>query len=79
MCNLYSVRKGQAAIIELARAMHDRTGNPPPLPPSRSAAQQPDFGAYPHAVRGVYGRPRIGVWGRDSGLSHGFYGRTLIS
>ena len=32
MCNLYSVTKGQQAIRELARAMHDRTGNLPPLP-----------------------------------------------
>jgi putative SOS response-associated peptidase YedK len=32
MCNLYSVTKGQAAIIALTRAMRDRTGNLPPLP-----------------------------------------------
>jgi putative SOS response-associated peptidase YedK len=32
MCNLYSLSKGQAAIIELARAMRDVTGNMPPLP-----------------------------------------------
>jgi putative SOS response-associated peptidase YedK len=32
MCNLYSLTKGQAAIIALARAMNDRTGNLPPLP-----------------------------------------------
>ncbi len=32
MCNLYSLTKGQAAIIELTRAMADRTGNLPPLP-----------------------------------------------
>ncbi|VVT32925.1 SOS response-associated peptidase [Rhizobium sp. EC-SD404] len=32
MCNLYSLTKGQAAIIELARAMRDQTGNLPPLP-----------------------------------------------
>jgi putative SOS response-associated peptidase YedK len=32
MCNLYSVTKGQAAIIALSRAMRDRTGNLPPLP-----------------------------------------------
>ena len=31
MCNLYSVTKGQQAIRELAGAMHDRTGNLPPL------------------------------------------------
>lgn len=32
MCNLCSVTKSQAAIREMARAMHDRTGNLPPLP-----------------------------------------------
>ena len=31
MCNLYSVTKGQQAIRELAGAMHDTTGNLPPL------------------------------------------------
>jgi len=31
LCNLYSVTKGQQAIRELAGAMHDRTGNLPPL------------------------------------------------
>jgi putative SOS response-associated peptidase YedK len=32
MCNLYAVTKGQQAIRELTRAMHDQTGNLPPLP-----------------------------------------------
>jgi len=32
MCNLYSLTKGQAAIIALVRAMRDTTGNMPPLP-----------------------------------------------
>jgi putative SOS response-associated peptidase YedK len=32
MCNLYSYTKGQAAIRELANAMHDRTGNLPVMP-----------------------------------------------
>ena len=32
MCNLYSVTKGQAAIIAATRAMRDITGNLPPLP-----------------------------------------------
>jgi putative SOS response-associated peptidase YedK len=32
MCNLYSVTKGQAAIIAATRAMRDTTGNLPPLP-----------------------------------------------
>lgn len=32
MCNLYSLTKGQAAIIALVRAVRDTTGNLPPLP-----------------------------------------------
>lgn len=32
MCNLYSLTKGQAAIVALARAMRDTTGNLQPLP-----------------------------------------------
>lgn len=32
MCNLYSLTKGQAAIVALTRAMRDRTGNLPLLP-----------------------------------------------
>jgi hypothetical protein len=32
MCNLYSITKGQAAIIAFARAMRDLTGNLPPMP-----------------------------------------------
>ena len=32
MCNLYSMTKSQAAIVAITRAMHDRTGNLPPLP-----------------------------------------------
>lgn len=32
MCNLYSLTKGQAAIIAMARAMRDTAGNLPPLP-----------------------------------------------
>lgn len=31
MCNLYSLIKGQAAIVALARAMRDMTGNLPLL------------------------------------------------
>ena len=31
MCNLYSITKGQAAIIAWARAMRDTTGNLPPI------------------------------------------------
>ena len=40
MCNLYSVTKGQAAIMALARAMRDTTGNLPPMP-----GVLPDYGA----------------------------------
>jgi len=32
MCNLYSLTKGQAAIVALVRALRDITGNMPPLP-----------------------------------------------
>ena len=32
MCNLYSVTKGQAAIIALTRAKRDTTGNMPQFP-----------------------------------------------
>lgn len=32
MCNLYSLTKSQAAIIEMTRAMRNTTGNMPPLP-----------------------------------------------
>lgn len=32
MCNLYSLTKGQAAILAVTRAMRDRAGNLPPLP-----------------------------------------------
>lgn len=32
MCNLYSLTKGQKAILDLSRAMRDTTGNLPPMP-----------------------------------------------
>jgi putative SOS response-associated peptidase YedK len=32
VCNLYSITKGQQAIRQFTGAMHDRTGNMPPLP-----------------------------------------------
>jgi putative SOS response-associated peptidase YedK len=32
MCHLYSINKGQAAIVALTRALRDTTGNLPPLP-----------------------------------------------
>lgn len=32
MCNLYSLNKGQAAILDLVKVWEDRTGNMPPMP-----------------------------------------------
>jgi putative SOS response-associated peptidase YedK len=63
MCNLYSVTKGQKAIIELSRAMHDRTGNLPPLP-----GIFPDYGA-PIVREGGEGRELVlARWGMPSPL-----------
>jgi putative SOS response-associated peptidase YedK len=63
MCNLYSVTKGQAAIREMARAMHDRAGNLPPLP-----GIFPDYGA-PIVREGGEGRELIlARWGMPSPL-----------
>lgn len=63
MYNLFSVTKGQTAIRELARAMHDRTGNLPPLP-----GIFPDYGA--SIVReGGEGRELVlARWGMPSPL-----------
>src|SRR3954467_9162837 len=51
MCNLYAVTKGQPAIREFNRAMHDTTGSLPPMP-----AVFPDYGA--PIVRNVDGGER---------------------
>jgi putative SOS response-associated peptidase YedK len=51
MCNLYAVTKGQQAIREFTRAMHDTTGSLPPMP-----AVFPDYGA--PIVRNVDGGER---------------------
>jgi putative SOS response-associated peptidase YedK len=55
LCNLYSLTKGQAAILEMTRAMVDRTGNLPPLPGI--------FPDYPAPIL------RNGVEGRELGLA----------
>ena len=61
MCNLYSVTKGQQAIRELSRAMHDRTGNLPSLP-----GIFPDYNA-PIVRNTVDGRElTIARWGMPS-------------
>lgn len=58
MCNLYSLTKGQQAIIAMTRAMNDRTGNLPPM--------QGIFPDYPAPiVRNVGGERELAVarWG----------------
>jgi putative SOS response-associated peptidase YedK len=70
MCNLYSLTKGQAAIRDLFRARHDRTGNLPLFP-----AIFPDQLA-PIVRNGVDGErelvmARWGMPGRHTEFSHG--------
>ena len=61
MCNLYAFTASQAAIRELARAMHDRTGNLPPLP-----GVFPDYSA-PIVREAAAGREMvIARWGMPS-------------
>jgi putative SOS response-associated peptidase YedK len=61
MCNLYAVTKGQQAIRELTRAMHDRAGNLPPLP-----GIFPDYAA-PIVRNAVDGRElTMARWGMPS-------------
>lgn len=61
MCNLYSLTKGQQAILELARAMVDRTGNLPPMP-----GIFPDYSA-PIVREGAEGRElALARWGMPS-------------
>ncbi len=61
MCNLYSLTKGQQAILELSVAMIDRTGNLPPIP-----GIFPDYAA-PIVRNGVEGRElAMARWGMPS-------------
>lgn len=61
MCNLYSLTKGQKAILELAGAMIDRTGNLPPMP-----SVFPDYAA-PIVRNGDGGRElALARWGMPS-------------
>lgn len=61
MCNLYSLTKGQKAILELAGAMIDRTGNLPTMP-----GIYPDYSA-PIVRNGVDGRElALARWGMPS-------------
>ena len=61
MCNLYSITKGQAAIIEFTRAMRDTTGNLPPLP-----GIFPDYKAPVVANRGGIRELVLMRWGMPS-------------
>lgn len=61
MCNLYSLTKGQKAILDLARALVDRTGNLPPMP-----GIFPDYAA-PIVREGADGRElALARWGMPS-------------
>lgn len=61
MCNLYSLTQGQQAIIELSRALIDRTGNLPPMP-----GIFPDYPA-PIVRNGSEGRElALARWGMPS-------------
>lgn len=51
MCNLYSVTKGQKAIIDLVRAMRDTTGNMPPMFAIFPNAKAPIVRTAPDGVR----------------------------
>ena len=61
LCNLYSMTKGQQAIRDLARAMHDRTGNLPLFP-----GIYPDYSA-PIVRNSAEGRELVMArWGMPS-------------
>src|SRR5712672_1852969 len=67
MCNLYSITKGQTAIVELSRAMRDETGNLPPIPGIFPDQMAPIVRNAPDGVRelmlarwGMPGPPQFG-------------------
>jgi putative SOS response-associated peptidase YedK len=67
MCNLYSITKGQAAIIAFTRAMRDLTGNLPPMPGVFPDYAAPIIRNAPEGVRelilarwGMPGPPQFG-------------------
>ena len=61
MCNLYSVTKGQSAIRDLFRVVHDRTGNLPPMP-----GIFPDYPAPIVRVAGGNRELEMARWGMPS-------------
>jgi len=75
VCNLYSQTKGQKAIRDLARAMHDRTGNLPPLPgifpdyPAPIVVNEPDGRALVMARWGMPSPPAF-IKNRDPGVTN---------
>lgn len=72
MCTLYSLTKGQAAIIALVKAMRDQAGNLPPLP-----AIFPD-GIAPVVRQGDKGRELMKMrWGFPSPPIYG--GRPVVN
>jgi putative SOS response-associated peptidase YedK len=62
MCNLYSLTKGQAAIIALTRAMRDTTGNMPPYPGIFPDYRAPVVRIAPDGVREL----SLARWGMPS-------------
>lgn len=67
MCNLYSITKGQAAIIAFTQAMRDTTGNLPPLPAAFPDSMVPVVRNAPDGIReltmarwGMPGAPEFG-------------------
>jgi putative SOS response-associated peptidase YedK len=60
MCNLYSITKGQAAILELTRALRDLTGNLEPMPGVFPDYPAPIVRNAPDGVREL-GRARWGM------------------
>ena len=62
MCNLYSLTKGQAAIIALTRAMRDTTGNLPPMPGVFPDYRAPIVRSAPDGVREL----TLARWGMPS-------------
>jgi putative SOS response-associated peptidase YedK len=62
MCNLYSARKGQSEIVQVARALRDSTGNLQPLPGIYPDYSAPVVRAGADGVREL----AIGRWGMPS-------------
>jgi putative SOS response-associated peptidase YedK len=69
VCNLYAITKGQAAIRDITRAMHDRTGNLPSLPaifPDKMAPIVRGRGAERELLMARWGFPPPNIPGQKS-------------